>query len=150
MTADFGVNQGLVEEQFLKWVDNPLAVGEAWRRYFEGLQPTDWPQISSAGMIIAPITATGALSPAALPTDGNGAPLRPPEPGEDVVRNSLFLPETAEASFAPHIPDETPTDGRASFPPSSEVLAATALQARLSLLRPQTFTRPLFATATLR
>jgi 2-oxoglutarate dehydrogenase complex dehydrogenase (E1) component-like enzyme len=36
MTADFGVNQGLVEEQFLKWVDNPLAVDEAWRAYFEG------------------------------------------------------------------------------------------------------------------
>ena len=54
MTADFGVNQGLVEEQFLKWVDNPLAVDEPWRAYFESLTPTEWPQISSAGTIIAP------------------------------------------------------------------------------------------------
>ncbi len=134
MTADFGVNQGLVEEQFLKWVDNPLAVDEAWRRYFEGLSPADWPQISSAGTIIAPITASGALTPAALPTDGNGAPLRPHEPQPPAVRNSLFLPETAEASFAPHIPEEPKSESRASFPPSSEVLAATELQARLSAL----------------
>ncbi len=134
MTADFGVNQGLVEEQFLKWVDNPLAVDEAWRRYFEGLSPADWPRISSAGTIIAPITASGALTPAALPTDGNGAPLRPHEPQPPAVRNSLFLPETAEASFAPHIPEEPKSESRASFPPSSEVLAATELQARLSAL----------------
>jgi len=134
MTGDFGVNQGLVEEQFLKWVDNPRAVDEAWRHYFEGLQPADWPQISSAGTIIAPITASGALSPAALPTDGNGAPLGPREAEEHEVRTSLFLPATAEVSFAPHIPDEAQTDSRSSFPPSSEVLAATALQARLSAL----------------
>ncbi len=134
MTADFGVNQGLVEEQFLKWVDNPLAVDEAWRRYFEGLSPADWPRISSAGTIIAPITASGALTPAALPTDGNGAPLSPHEPQPPAVRNSLFLPETAEASFAPHIPEEPKSESRASFPPSSEVLAATELQARLSAL----------------
>ncbi|MBT8469091.1 MAG: hypothetical protein KJN97_10110, partial [Deltaproteobacteria bacterium] len=67
MTADFGVNQGLVEEQFLKWVDNPLAVDEAWRSYFESLAPTDWAQISSAGTIMAPITATGLASPAQQP-----------------------------------------------------------------------------------
>ena len=48
MSADFGVNQGLVEEQFLKWVDNPLAVDVAWREYFESLAPNDLPQISSA------------------------------------------------------------------------------------------------------
>jgi len=135
MSANFGVNQGLVEEQFLKWVDNPLAVDEAWRRYFENLAPADWPQISSAGTIIAPVTASGVLSPAPVPTDGNGAPLARPGSEEHADRNSLFLPATAEASFTPHIPEsEDDGDGRASFPPSSEVLAATQLQARLSAL----------------
>jgi len=132
MTADFGVNQGLVEEQFLKWVDNPLAVDEAWRAYFESLTPTDWPQISSAGTVIAPITSTGVLSPALLPSDGNGsaASLGLEEFDRDGgVRDSVFLPPTAETTLAPLVPGE-----RTSFPPSSEVLAANELQARLSAL----------------
>jgi len=138
MTADFGVNQGLVEEQFLKWVDNPLAVDEAWRSYFESLAPTDWPQISSAGTIMAPVTATGLLSPASQPSDGNGSPA-PAAPravtlvdGTEVeggVRNSVLLPPTAETPLEPIF-----TDVRTSFPPSSELLAANELQARLSTL----------------
>jgi 2-oxoglutarate dehydrogenase E1 component len=132
MTADFGVNQGLVEEQFLKWVDNPLAVDEAWRAYFEGLTPTDWPQISSAGTVIAPVTATGMLSPAPLPSDGNGSAASTGAEGFDRdggVRDSVFLPPTAETTLAPLVSEE-----RTSFPPSSEVLAANELQARLSAL----------------
>jgi 2-oxoglutarate dehydrogenase E1 component len=137
MTADFGVNQGLVEEKFLKWIDNPLAVDEAWRSYFESLAPPDWPQISSAGAIIAPITTAGMLSPAALPSEGNGGPARAAlaEHEEDTgVRDSVFLPVTAETSLAPVIPEHALAEGRTSFPPSSEVLAATDLQARLSAL----------------
>ena len=131
MTADFGVNQGLVEEQFLKWVDNPLAVDEAWRAYFESLAPTDWPQISSAGTIIAPVTASGMLSPAPLPSGGNGSGATPTAEfdRDGGVRDSVFLPPTAETTLAPPIPE-----GRTSFPPTSEVLAATELQARLSAL----------------
>jgi 2-oxoglutarate dehydrogenase E1 component len=131
MTADFGVNQGLVEEQFLKWVDNPLAVGEAWRAYFESLTPADWPQISSAGTIIAPIATSGMLSPAPVPSEGNGAP--PPQLAEfdrdGGIRDSVFLPPTAETTLAPIVHEE-----RTSFPPSTEVLAANELQARLSAL----------------
>ena len=140
MTADFGVNQGLVEEQFLKWVDNPLAVDEAWRAYFESLEPTDWPQISSAGTIIAPVTATGVLSPAPLPSDGNGsgAPepaIEEPEGAEEPrPRDSVFLPPTAETALDPVLPDHPAISSRTSFPPSSEMLAATELQARLSAL----------------
>ena len=122
MTADFGVNQGLVEEQFLKWVDNPLAVDEAWRAYFESLAPTDWPQISSAGTIMAPVTATGLRSPAPQPSDGNGSPA-PAAPravtqvdGTEAVggvRNSVLLPPTAETPLEPVFPEL-----RTSFPPS--------------------------------
>ncbi|MFW2388282.1 MAG: 2-oxoglutarate dehydrogenase E1 component [Polyangiales bacterium] len=143
MTADFGVNQGLVEEQFLKWVDNPLAVDEAWRSYFESLAPTDWPQISSAGTIMAPITAVGLPSPLPLSSDGNGAtPARTAaeapsaEQNAEVVqpRDSIFLPPTAETSLDPVLPDNPAIIARTSFPPSSEVLAANELQARLSAL----------------
>jgi len=138
MTADFGVNQGLVEEQFLKWVDNPLAVDETWRSYFESLAPTDWPQISSAGTIMAPTTATGLASPASQPSDGNGArALADPRAVtlvdgtevDDGVRNSVLLPPTAETLLEPSFPEM-----RTSFPPSSELLAANELQARLSAL----------------
>ncbi|HSN82458.1 MAG TPA: 2-oxoglutarate dehydrogenase E1 component [Polyangiales bacterium] len=123
MTVDFGVNQGLVEEQFLKWVDNPLAVDEAWRKYFEALTPAEWPQISSAGTIIAPVTSSGMLSPAAMPSDGNGAP-----------RDSVFLPPTAETALTPMLTEGALEEGRTSFPPSSEALLASELQARLSAL----------------
>ncbi len=34
---DFGVNQGMVEELFLRYRDNPRTVDAAWRRYFDGL-----------------------------------------------------------------------------------------------------------------
>ena len=129
MSADFGVNQGLVEEQFLKWADNPLAVDEAWRAYFESLPPADWPQITSAGTIIAPVTEVGTSSPAPVPSDGNGAGAAAPVDDRIGVRNSLFLPHTAETTLVPPESEE-----RTSFPPSSEVLAANELQARLSAL----------------
>ena len=134
MSTEFGVNQALVEEQFLKWIDNPLAVDEPWRRYFESLSPAEWPQISSAGAILAPVTAAGMLSPAATPTDGNGVPLR--VDGEDAftMRNSMVLPAISETSLGGSMQDAKRVEGRASFPPSSEVLAATELQARLSAL----------------
>ena len=142
MTADFGVNQGLVEEQFLKWVDNPLAVDEAWRAYFEGLEPEDLPNISSAGTLRAPVTAVGILSPVPVGTNGNGAAA--PEPAavvqgteeavEQGVRNSVLLPPTAETALDPVLPDNPAIVSRSSFAPSSELLAATELQARLTAL----------------
>ena len=146
MTADFGVNQGLVEEQFLKWVDNPLAVDQAWREYFESLAPDDLPQISSAGTILAPVTAAGLLSPAPVPSGDNGvpasqaaqvapagaaAPTEEEEPKDEGVRDSVFLPPTMETPLEVAMPDHPAIVSRASFPPSSEMLAATELQARL-------------------
>ena len=148
MTAEFGVNQGLVEEQFLKWVDNPLAVDEAWRDYFESLSPDELPQISSAGTILAPVTAVGLLSPTTVrgDEDGNGAPaprtaeVAPPEAEAEPesriegVRDSVFLPPSAETELEVTMPDNPAIAARASFPPSTEVLTATDLQARLTAL----------------
>ncbi|MBW2210955.1 MAG: 2-oxoglutarate dehydrogenase E1 component [Deltaproteobacteria bacterium] len=45
------------------------------------------------------------------------------------MRDSVFFPSTTETTLAPLVPEE-----RTSFPPSSEVLAANELQARLSAL----------------
>lgn len=109
MSIDFGVNQGLVEENFLKWAANPSSVDESWRRYFEGLPQEDWPQLTSAGSIQTPTLANGESVSAA------------PEPA----------PERHEATFTPslyptYIPDlSAPTSG-------GDLLATTELQARLS------------------
>ncbi|MDB4972760.1 MAG: 2-oxoglutarate dehydrogenase component [Myxococcaceae bacterium] len=37
MELDFGVNQGFVEEQYLRYCGNPAAVDPSWRRFFETL-----------------------------------------------------------------------------------------------------------------
>ena len=141
MTADFGVNQGLVEEQFLKWVDNPRAVAEAWRSYFESLAPDELPQLSSAGTILAPVTSVGLLSPEPesvpppLPSSDNGAPVAraaseapstegadAPEDDDEGARNSVFYPPTTETVLDPVLPDNPAILSRQSFPPSSELL----------------------------
>ncbi len=108
MAEDFGVNQGLVEEMFLRWVSNPSSVEEAWQRYFNGLDQAEWPQLTSAGSIAAPI-AHGSNG-----HNGNGAG----------IPSGIFrLPPTAEnLPFA------------ASFPPTADVLSANELQGRVSAL----------------
>ena len=35
MEFDFGVNQGFVEEQYLRYQGNPASVDPAWRTFFE-------------------------------------------------------------------------------------------------------------------
>ena len=133
MARDFGVNQGLVEEMFLRWAGNPQSVDVAWRRYFEGMDPTEWPQLTSAGGIPAP--------PEHVPggngsngQGGNGAGAYAPIPsgvGGPAEPSGLFkLPPTAEN--LPFV--ERRTKPRASFPPSEEVMAATELQARVAAL----------------
>lgn len=107
MSIDFGVNQGLVEENFLKWAANPFSVDESWRRYFEGLPQEDWPQLTSAGSIQAPI------------------------PSAQTELISAPAPERRESTFTPslyptYVPDlNAPTSG-------GELLATTELQAKLS------------------
>ncbi|MAQ16857.1 MAG: 2-oxoglutarate dehydrogenase E1 component [Sandaracinus sp.] len=123
---DFGVNQGLVEEKFLQWMANPASVDEAWRRYFDRLEPQEWPEMTSPGAIAAPAEAvpgTHLPRPPALPksngSNGNGTPAE-----------VFHLPPTAEN--LPFI-DRRASDRR-SLPPSQDVLDATELQGRLSAL----------------
>ncbi len=133
MSTDFGVNQALVEEKFLKWVENPSAVSEPWRKYFDGLPESEWPQLTSSGTIMSPL-ATGAEvrspAPARMQEISNG-----PSTNGGGASPSVFLPPTAETvPFMRHDSTEPDSEGRLSFPPSSDLLAATELQARLSAL----------------
>ena len=124
--TDFGVNQGLVEEMFLLWAANPASVDDAWRRYFDGLDPSDWPQLTSAGSIAAP---PEAVPP---PSNGNGGGMIPAGASAPRMPSGLFkLPPTSET--VPFV-DRRGGERRTSFAPSGEVMAATQLQARLSAL----------------
>lgn len=139
MSTDFGVNQALVEEKFLKWVENPSAVSEAWRKYFDRLPESEWPQLTSSGTVISPLaTGAGVKSPASVSVSassqmqeiGNG-----PSGNGGGASPSVFLPPTSETvPFVRHDSTEPDSEGRLSFPPSSDLLAATELQARLSAL----------------
>ncbi|NLY93002.1 MAG: 2-oxoglutarate dehydrogenase E1 component [Myxococcales bacterium] len=130
MSVDFGVNQGLVEEMFLRWAENPSSVGEAWRRFFDELPQEDWPRLTSAGTLSAPVAprhdhegVARRVAPAK-----NGAQASPPAlPPADP---SVYLVPTEEQEPSP-VPA---VELRTSFPPTGELLAATELQARLSAL----------------
>jgi 2-oxoglutarate dehydrogenase E1 component len=135
MAQDFGVNQGLVEEMFLRWAGNPSSVDDAWRRFFEGLEPSELPQLTSAGVIAAPIgVPVEKPVEAKKPNGGNGAhgtaiPASAPVPTE--LSGVYKLPPTAED--IPFV--ERRVEGRTTaFPPSAEVMTATELQARVAAL----------------
>ena len=71
MYADFGFNQALVEEYFLKYCSNPKSVSPSWRTFFENLPPDQQPELTSSGVVRAP-TWTGQPSPAPTTNGGNG------------------------------------------------------------------------------
>jgi len=121
MGHDFGVNQGLVEEKFLQWMANPASVEDAWRRYFDGLAPQEWPEMTSPGGIAAP--PEHVPPPPATPGSNGGN-------GAGQPSGLIHLPPTAEN--LPFVDRRSPE--RRSLPPSQDVLVATELQGRLSAL----------------
>ena len=86
MTRDFGVNQGLVEELYLKYRENPSLVSDRWRAYFDGLSEDLLPprrtalgitspgHLSSPGAVTSPAPSSSALSPAPVPSRTSFAP----------------------------------------------------------------------------
>jgi 2-oxoglutarate dehydrogenase E1 component len=134
MRRDFGVNQALVEELFLKWAENPASVDDAWRRYFDRLPVADWPRITSVGALLAP---PEAVPPAPARENGNGQSnggelrLGPVEFRELAPSRLPSLPPTAEQ--VPFV-DRRAGERRESFPATREVLAANELQGRVSAL----------------
>ncbi len=119
MSHDFGVNQGLVEELFLRWAANPSSVEDSWRSYFESLAPAELPRLTSAGTLDTP-TVVGNEAPPASSNGSNGG-----------ASPSVFLPPTAET--VPFV-DQPNRTTRTSLPPSSDVMMATQLQGRVSAL----------------
>ncbi|MEZ4287405.1 MAG: 2-oxoglutarate dehydrogenase E1 component [Polyangiales bacterium] len=136
-TMIFGVNQGLVEEQFLKWAANPTSVDPEWRTYFDELPQSQWPTLTSAGTLAAPVAmpplANGngstTLSRSAVEPKSNRATINGGR--GDRASISVFLPPTSETALDMTVGD---LGDRKSFPPTNDVLAATELQARLSAL----------------
>jgi 2-oxoglutarate dehydrogenase complex dehydrogenase (E1) component-like enzyme len=86
----------------------------------------DWPQLTSAGTLAAP----PELVPAAPSRMASNGEQRLPREGAlpGAASPSVFFPPDSENVPFEHVP------GRPSFPPTSEMLAATHLQARLSAL----------------
>lgn len=60
MSQDFGVNQGLVEEQYLKYRDNPASVSDVWRRYFDNLDDEPLPPRRSVAGHVAAVSVPTA------------------------------------------------------------------------------------------
>jgi 2-oxoglutarate dehydrogenase E1 component len=123
MTQDFGVNQGLVEELYLKYRENPSAVSEAWQRYFDSLDVDIVPaRHSSAGTLTSPgrLTSPGTVQ----------APSPSPAPGP-ITSNGVV---TVSGLAAPALPSIPLGHHRQSFAPGPETRTATELQARVSAM----------------
>ncbi len=107
---DFGVNQALVEELHLRYRENPAAVSERWREFFAQLEPT---------------------GPAAAAGFGDASSMAAAEPapigGGSTGSSGVFsLPPTAEQVM--------PISPLTTLPPSADMQAAVALQARVSAM----------------
>ena len=134
-SRDFGVNQSLVEELYLRWCGNPAAVSETWRRYFDTLAPEELPQLTSPGTIPAPLAAVPAAAAVAPPRPSPSATPLPALPAAEPValsRDPVPPPPRTELGPAPERAIRRKPSS--SFHASSDVLAATELQGRVSAL----------------
>ncbi|MFT3927998.1 MAG: 2-oxoglutarate dehydrogenase E1 component [Myxococcales bacterium] len=131
MELDFGVNQGFVEEQYLRYRDNPGAVDPSWRRFFEALEKENKTvalvePAKAPAKLAAPAEAPRSL-PSAQVTDlprsvRNGAP-KVNGNGHTVPA----LPPTAE-----FVPGAVSNTNAAS--PTADALFVSELQGRVSAL----------------
>ncbi|MDP3276591.1 MAG: 2-oxoglutarate dehydrogenase E1 component [Deltaproteobacteria bacterium] len=98
MNRDFGINQAIVEEMYLRFVDNPQAVEEHWRKYFETL-----PDLQPNGHHAANVPAThagGQVSHEVLVRSGTAGVLTPSVPPVSSITDGNFgsADSAAEAS----------------------------------------------------
>jgi 2-oxoglutarate dehydrogenase E1 component len=117
MAYEFGVNQGFVEELYLKYRENPASVPDAWRTFFDALEEDLLPpRRSSAGGITAP----GSLaSPGSLPH-----PASRTAPADVGSGHEQGKPTTERRSGV----------DRRVFAPGPETRVATELQSRVSAM----------------
>jgi 2-oxoglutarate dehydrogenase E1 component len=118
MAHDFGVNQGFVEELYLKYRENPASVAEEWRRFFDSLDEDLVPPRRS--------TAGGITSPGFTSSPGLAA-----SPAAAAI---LLTPTPAHSTNGSEPPLERRGSDRRSFLPGPETRAATELQSRVSAM----------------
>jgi 2-oxoglutarate dehydrogenase E1 component len=136
MELDFGVNQGFVEEQYLRYRNSPGSVDPSWRRFFEALErdgsleaaPADAEAARPTTLVHAPASAKGAdgrsENGAVEKINGGGGNGHGNGNGLSVAQ--AVLPATAE--FVPLAMSATPSA------PSADVLLVSELQGRVSAL----------------
>jgi 2-oxoglutarate dehydrogenase E1 component len=121
MSYDFGVNQALVEELFLRYQENPKAVAPEWRRFFEGLDPLDAP----------------AEPPLTVRSNGNGHSGPEPSNGHEGGAAEPSLDPTSRATTSPGFYG-LPATAEVVDPEAVAVAGAgegvTQLQARVSAM----------------
>jgi 2-oxoglutarate dehydrogenase E1 component len=119
MELDFGVNQGFVEEQYLRYRDNPTAVDPSWRRFFEALE-----REGQAASLLAAQETAKSVSVSASPPRAN----TPFEARNGNGKSSpVLLPPTAE-----FVPEAVPSAQVAAL--SADALLVSELQGRVSAL----------------
>jgi 2-oxoglutarate dehydrogenase E1 component len=141
MELDFGVNQGFVEEQYLRYRGNPGAVDASWRRFFEGLEREHGGALAIQAEngayengghengVENGVSLNGAQGSARAEYENGHVSVRPPSNGNGNGSGGLSLPQLtplpATAEFVPSAPVPTP---------SADVLLANELQGRVSAL----------------
>ncbi len=110
MSKDFGVNQGLVEEQLARWLENPAAVAASWRTYFDGLDEAGLRELAPRLGVVPPQTGDAPLAPASSVAVS-------PAQGATQTKGSRRLPSmlpvvTQEVSPVPEKGQASPTQAR--------------------------------------
>ncbi len=126
MELDFGVNQGFVEEQYLRYRENPGAVDPSWRRFFEAHERQG--QVlnfaDSTPQMESPQAALTKGSEASAPRSVRNSPSGRGGNGHAVP---VLMPSTAE-----YVPSAVPSDAGTSL--SADALFVSELQGRVSAL----------------
>ncbi len=122
---DFGINQALVEELYLRYRDNPRAVDDHWREYFDALSEEDRIALITG----RPAGGNGAYDATLVGHPAPAAP--PPQPSRPAVVPNA--PTAAAHAPGREAAPSTPTegDGRrsasdASRPPELNEYLATS------------------------
>jgi 2-oxoglutarate dehydrogenase E1 component len=132
MEQDFGVNQALVEELYLRYCENPLSVEDAWRKYFDAHQAAQ--DRTVGGSLVAPAPIEAILAPPRTPridvgsgTNGHSAN---GHGGNGQAAHAVVATLPTSAEFVPGWTGERVL----SVAPPPGVRDAVALQGRVSAL----------------
>jgi 2-oxoglutarate dehydrogenase E1 component len=121
MDFDFGVNQGFVEEQYLRYQGNPASVDPSWRKFFEALARDGQPALHASQPAAESPPRNGGAQTAREAHAGNGTTTLPAAPGRP-----FLLPPGSE-----HVP-ATSAGQTASL--DAAALHVSELQGRVSAL----------------